>query len=171
MDVADVHGVCVFSNVRGGFECPFKLDPPTMPLASYFWICAKFFGISEEQTRRAVANTNARYGGDAPGGTRILFPSGSVDPWIANSFTSQTFAPRWEPAFVVPGASHHARTHPPRDSDSDAVKRARAKSRRASTRGSTRVRCGRPRGRFESRLVYKIVTFNQPALCSRIKQS
>ena len=80
-------------------------------------------------------------------------------------------APRWEPAFVVPGASHHAWTHPPRDSDSDAVKRARAKSRRASTRGSTRVRCRRPRGRFESRLVYKIVTFNQPALCSRIKQS
>ena len=116
-----------FQTCEADSECPFKLDPPTMPLASYFWICAKFFGISEEQTRRAVANTNARYGGDAPGGTRILFPSGSVDPWIANSFTSQTFAPRWEPAFVVPGASHHAWTHPPRDSDSDAVKRARAK--------------------------------------------
>ena len=116
-----------FQTCEADSECPFKLDPPTMPLASYFWICAKFFGISEEQTRRAVASTNARYGGDAPGGTRILFPSGSVDPWIANSFTSQTFAPRWEPAFVVPGASHHAWTHPPRDSDSDAVKRARAK--------------------------------------------
>lgn len=116
-----------FQTCEADSECPFKLDPPTMPLASYFWICAKFFGISEEQTRRAVDSTNARYGGITPGGTRILFPSGSVDPWIANSFTSQTFAPRWEPAFVVPGASHHAWTHPPRDSDSEAVKQARAK--------------------------------------------
>ncbi len=49
-----------FQTCEADSECPFKLDPPTMPLASYFWICAKFFGISEEQTRRAVANTNAR---------------------------------------------------------------------------------------------------------------
>ena len=105
--------------------CPFKLDPPTMPLSSYQWICAQVFGVSAEQTKQAVERSNARYGGSTPGGTRILFPSGSVDPWIANSFVSDTFAPTWEPAFVVPGASHHAWTHPPKDTDTPAVVEAR----------------------------------------------
>ncbi|CEF99283.1 Twin-arginine translocation pathway, signal sequence [Ostreococcus tauri] len=107
--------------------CPFKLDPPTMPLSSYQWICAQVFGVSAEQTKNAVERSNARYGGITPGGTRILFPSGSVDPWIANSFVSNTFSPKWEPAFVVPGASHHAWTHPPKDTDSAAVVQARAR--------------------------------------------
>ena len=66
MDVADVHGVCVFSNVRGGFRVSVQTRSSDDALASYFWICAKFFGISEEQTRRAVANTNARYGATRP---------------------------------------------------------------------------------------------------------
>ncbi len=28
-----------------------------------------------------VAYTNAYYGGNAPAGSRILFPNGNVDPW------------------------------------------------------------------------------------------
>lgn len=114
-----------FQTCEKDSACPFKLDPPTMPLSSYQWICAQVFGVSAEQTKQAVDRSNARYGGITPGGTRILFPSGSVDPWIANSFVSDTFSPTWEPAFVVPGASHHAWTHPPKDTDTPAVVEAR----------------------------------------------
>jgi serine protease 16 len=114
-----------FQTCEKDSRCPFKLDPPTMPLESYFWICGEVFGISAETVTQSVQRSNIRYGSDAPGGTRILFPSGSVDPWIANSFTSDGFAPKWEPAFVVPGASHHSWTHPPKDTDTEAVVDAR----------------------------------------------
>jgi len=114
-----------FQTCEKDSRCPFKLDPPTMPLESYFWICGEVFSISAETVAQSVQRSNIRYGSDAPGGTRILFPSGSVDPWIANSFVSDGFAPKWEPAFVVPGASHHSWTHPPKDTDTEAVVDAR----------------------------------------------
>ena len=115
-----------FQTCEKSSKCPFKLDPPTMPLEAYHKICADVFGVSAEQTRMAVERSNARYGSITPGGTRIMFPSGSVDPWIANSFVSDTFAPRFEPALIVKGASHHAWTHPPKDTDTDSLVEARA---------------------------------------------
>ena len=104
-------------------KCPFKLDPPANALESYEWLCRELFDVNVDQIAESVNRTNTRYGADAPGGTRIIYPSGSVDPWVANSVTRS----RWlEPAFVVRGASHHAWTHPPKSSDTPAVVDARA---------------------------------------------
>ena len=74
----------------------------------------------------APSRANARYGGWAPGGTRILYPSGSVDPWRANSLTpDREFNAEWAPATMVPGASHHAWTHPSCPGDQASVVKAR----------------------------------------------
>jgi len=120
-------------------RCPFKLDPPANTLESYEWLCRELFNIDVHDIAAAVNRTNARYGADVSGGTRILYPSGSVDPWIANSITRS----RWlAPAFVVPGASHHAWTHPPKSSDSPAVVDARARIKTQITAWLERERAG-----------------------------
>ena len=64
-----------------------------------------------------------------------MYPSGSVDPWRANSFTpdlagsvphrSERAVRKTLPALMVRGASHHAWTHPPRDADQESVVKAR----------------------------------------------
>ena len=42
------------------------------------WNCHLFVtqAVSEQ-----IAFSNGYYGGDAPAGSRILFPNGNVDPW------------------------------------------------------------------------------------------
>ena len=98
--------------------------------------CRLLFGLDLETiTFPAADRSNWRTGGWSPGGSRVLYPSGSVDPWLANSFTPDragSVPHRREkdvridlPAFVVPGASHHAWTHPPRATDQASVVEAR----------------------------------------------
>ena len=90
-------------------------------------MCALVFGLDVRSVvHSAPSRANARYGGWAPGGTRILYPSGSVDPWRANSLTpDREFSAEWAPATMVPGASHHAWTHPSRPGDQASVVKAR----------------------------------------------
>ena len=98
--------------------------------------CASVFGLDLERVVFPAARAaNRRTGGAAPGGSRIMYPSGSVDPWRANSFTpdlagsvphrSERAVRKTLPALMVRGASHHAWTHPPRDADQESVVKAR----------------------------------------------
>jgi serine protease 16 len=64
-----------------------------------------------------------------------MYPSGSVDPWRANSFTpelagsvphrTERAVKKTLPALMVLGASHHAWTHPPLETDQESVVKAR----------------------------------------------
>ena len=111
-----------------GSKCPFIVSPNLQTLEFNTAVCGRVFGnmsVSEVVTG-AAARSNVLYGGWSPGSTRVLFPSGTVDPWRANSLTDEReFSPEWLPTMMVAGASHHAWTHPPRDTDQDSVKRAR----------------------------------------------
>ncbi len=69
-----------------------------------------------------MAWSDAFYGSDHPDGSRILFVNGDIDPWHALSILAPL--PNM-PAFVVPGASHHAWTHPAQSTDSPALVDAR----------------------------------------------
>ena len=104
-------------------------SPPPLhvPLDAFTRVCALVFGLDVHSVvHSAPSRANARYGGWAPGGTRILYPSGSVDPWRANSLTpDREFNAEWAPATMVPGASHHAWTHPSRPGDQASVVKAR----------------------------------------------
>ena len=104
-------------------------SPPPLhvPLDAFTRVCALVFGLDVRSVvHSAPSRANARYGGWAPGGTRILYPSGSVDPWRANSLTpDREFNAEWAPATMVPGASHHAWTHPSRPGDQASVVKAR----------------------------------------------
>ena len=90
--------------------------------------CRAVFGGMDPATvvRPSAAMSNERYGGWAPGTTRVLYPSGSVDPWRANSLTeNREFSHEWAPTMTVRGASHHAWTHPSAPTDQPSVVAAR----------------------------------------------
>jgi hypothetical protein len=46
-------------------------------------ICNKAFGISKHQLHSQIAFTESMYGGAKIQGSRILYPSGEIDPWNA----------------------------------------------------------------------------------------
>jgi serine protease 16 len=73
------------------------------------------FGIDAAEIELAVAETNAYYGGWNPSGTRILWVSGSIDPWHALSVCRTPDCPPLpgQPVLWVEGASHHFWTHAP----------------------------------------------------------
>ena len=98
--------------------------------------CVEIFGLNYETVvKTAAERSNTKYGGWAPSATNIVYTSGSVDPWRANSFTpnlsnkvphkSKRIVDRDTPTLMVNGASHHAWTHPPRSDDQESVKHAR----------------------------------------------
>lgn len=70
-----------------------------------------------------VAYSNAYYGSDKPGATRILFPNGDVDPWSAMGV--QHAPTKAAPTLMVSGASHHFWTHPSLPTDQAEVVEAR----------------------------------------------
>lgn len=91
-----------------GSRCPFVKGYNT--LDDMIAMCDTLFGISPDAVAEQVAFSNACYGGDAPQGTRILFPNGDVDPWHGLGVLE---APSdSEPVMMVAGASHHFWTHP-----------------------------------------------------------
>jgi len=85
--------------------------------------CRKAFGLSPEQVKANIEATNDFYGALDPKSTRVLFPSGQVDPWHSSSLL---VSPGPElPTLWVPGASHHFWTHPSASSDAPEIVRAR----------------------------------------------
>jgi len=94
-------------------------------LDDFFSECRDVWGIPDTKVAENVNYTNSYYGGLSPSGSRVLYPSGQVDPWSSLSIRA---APNPElPAFTVPGASHHFWTHPSLPSDQSSVKDARTK--------------------------------------------
>jgi len=61
----------------------------------------------------------------------FIFPHGRLETDVvffhrANSLTDDiSFSRKWLPTMMVAGASHHAWTHPPKDTDQESVKAAR----------------------------------------------
>nr|XP_020758580.1 thymus-specific serine protease-like [Odocoileus virginianus texanus] len=81
--------------------------------------------LSTSSVAQAVAQTNAYYGGQAPGATQVLFVNGDADPWHVLSVT-QPSGPS-EPALLIPSASHCLDMAPERPSDSPSLRLARQK--------------------------------------------
>ena len=108
--------------------CPFLAPGFEMDADFFAETCRAVFGGMDPATvvRPSAAMSNERYGGWAPGTTRVLYPSGSVDPWRANSLTEdREFSHEWAPTMTVRGASHHAWTHPSAPTDQPSVVAAR----------------------------------------------
>lgn len=86
--------------------------------------CAQY-GITIADIEKNINATNAHYGGLSPKsksgklGSCVLWPNGEVDPWARLSvLTSPGEA---QPVAMVPGASHHAWTHPSASTDQASV--------------------------------------------------
>ena len=108
-----------------GSTCPFTKGAIT--LESYLDDCRAAFNVSASDVAQAVRDTNNFYGGSAIASSRIYYPNGDVDPWYAQGLLTAKPVEMQEPIMMVPGASHHAWTHPPRDSDQESVKTARVR--------------------------------------------
>lgn len=110
-------------------ECFFTQG--LLVLEDYLGDC-KALGLTREQVQANVDYTNQYYGGLTPSGSRVLFPNGEVDPWSSLAIIkapSPDLVSLW-----VPGASHHAWTHPTRPSDQPSVVQARALIREQVTK-------------------------------------
>ena len=123
------------------FSHPSRRDanafgPNVLSLDFFAKPCVSLFGLDLRTVVFPAAKiTNQKTGGITPGGSRVMYPSGSVDPWRANSFTpdlagsiphrSEKAVSKTLPSLMVRGASHHAWTHPARDTDQASVVKAR----------------------------------------------
>ena len=98
-----------FRTCDPGTECVFTKDPHVNNVDRDFDQCERVFGISAAEIEGAVDETNAYYGGWNPSGTRILWVSGSIDPWHALSVcrTPDCSPLPGQPVLWVEGASHH----------------------------------------------------------------
>jgi len=97
-----------FQTCEVGSACPFARG--AVRLEESFRMCERAFGMNRSHVEAHVAATNARYGGVAPGASRVLHVNGDVDPWSALGVLESP-GPA-QPVHVAPGASHHAWTHP-----------------------------------------------------------
>ena len=91
-------------------------------------LCQSEFNIASSTVARNVELTNLYYGGDKSAGTCLLYPNGEVDPWSSQSILNSTS--NYVQTLWVPGASHHAWTHPSTAQDQDSVVQARATIRK-----------------------------------------
>ena len=110
-----------YQTCEEGSQCPYTQGLHT--IAVDYDICLQAFGVPSSAVDKQIAYTNAVYGGRNIQGSRILFPSGQIDPWQASSVLE---APNSEePTLWVVGASHHFWTHPSLPTDSAEVNQAR----------------------------------------------
>jgi hypothetical protein len=104
-----------------GSDCPYAQGLHTVDVDAD--MCHAAFGVSPVQLRNQIAFTEQMYGGSDIQSTRILFPSGEIDPWNAGSVLVSPNSQ--EPVMMVTGASHHFWTHPSLPTDSAEVNAAR----------------------------------------------
>jgi len=78
-----------------------------VPLSFFTGICSDAFGFD---WLPRIAETNGYYGGKQPGGSRVLFVNGGLDPWSSLSVT-KTISPDL-PAIFITGTSHCANMFP-----------------------------------------------------------
>merc|ERR1712166_1574120 len=104
-----------------GSECFYTQGYVTLDSMDAF--CQSEFNISVAKVSANINLTNAVYGGLTPVGSCLTYPNGEVDPWHALSILE---APSTGfDAIMVPGASHHAWTHPSLPTDQPSVVAAR----------------------------------------------
>jgi hypothetical protein len=72
--------------------------------------CSAAFGVTRAQLDQAVAFNSASYGDNVPGGTRILFVNGDIDPFHYGGVTQNTteLLSRDVVALMIAGGSHCA---------------------------------------------------------------
>lgn len=91
--------------------------------------CAQY-GIKIADIEYHINSTNSHYGGLTPVsasghlGSCVVWPNGEVDPWASLSVLKSLGES--QPALWVPGASHHAWTHPVAPADQPSVVTARS---------------------------------------------
>ena len=89
--------------------------------------CLRDYGRSPADIQASIDATNAYYGSLRPdlahNASRVLYVNGDVDPWSGLSILTSP-SPQL-PTMIVPGASHHAWTHPSASTDQPSVVRAR----------------------------------------------
>eukprot|EP00180_Rhodochaete_pulchella_P002803 Plantae.Rhodophyta-Rhodochaete_pulchella.ctg4383.p1 GENE.Plantae.Rhodophyta-Rhodochaete_pulchella.ctg4383~~Plantae.Rhodophyta-Rhodochaete_pulchella.ctg4383.p1 ORF type:complete len:332 (-),score=37.44 Plantae.Rhodophyta-Rhodochaete_pulchella.ctg4383:168-1016(-) len=98
-----------------------------MPLSFSEKQCADFFGPVFTPSVIS-ANVNAslnHYGGKQLGGTNILIPNGSIDPWHALSVTTDTPARPTQHVVFIVGTAHCANMYPPAPTDLPSLTNAR----------------------------------------------
>jgi len=92
-----------------------------VPLSFYIGICRDAFGFNWIPR---ITETNGYYGGNQPGGSRILFVNGGLDPWASLSVT-KSISPEL-PALYIPGTSHCANYFRPKPGDPPSLAMAQA---------------------------------------------
>lgn len=95
--------------------CPFTSDPHTNSLQDSLDDCKTAFGDLGASVEAAVQTTNVQWGGLRPVARNLLFVNGEVDPW--NAASVEVSPGPGITVLWVPGASHHAWTHPPAAND------------------------------------------------------
>eukprot|EP00043_Microstomoeca_roanoka_P018195 m.193365 g.193365 ORF g.193365 m.193365 type:complete len:495 (-) comp16779_c8_seq4:201-1685(-) len=110
-----------FQTCEVGSQCFFTQGYGT--LASQMDYCTTDYKISTDKISSNIDESNNYYGGWSSHGSCIMYPNGEVDPWHAQSIlntTNPNIKTLW-----VPGASHHAWTHPSAPTDQPSVVAAR----------------------------------------------
>ena len=108
-----------------GSKCFFAQGYNLLPGDDAF--CHADYQITPKQIQANIDASNAYYGAGRPdlahNASRILYVNGDVDPWSGLSILKSP-APAL-PTLLVPGASHHAWTHPSKAGDQPSVVHAR----------------------------------------------
>ena len=87
--------------------------------------CNFWPNITEQSILNAVKYNNDYYGSILPSGSRIIYPNGEIDPWSVLGVLE--VPPNSNDIFTlwVPGASHHAWTHPSDPNEQSTITKAR----------------------------------------------
>jgi serine protease 16 len=102
-------------------DCVFAVGLDT--LDKELDLCEDLFGIGRDEVTDNVAASNLCYGADRPGGSRVLFVNGLLDPWSALSVRQDQ--PEDKTAVVIEGASHCMDMGDDKPDDSAYVRSAR----------------------------------------------
>jgi len=82
-------------------DCMFSRH---LSLDTYLDWCDRVFDLQKDDVFQRIQFMNEYYGGDQPGGSRILFVNGEVDPWHALSVLEDL--PDDKTTVFIKGASH-----------------------------------------------------------------
>ncbi|CAK1540256.1 unnamed protein product [Leptosia nina] len=111
----------------GYFQTTSSTSQPfgdTLPLEYFIKTCVALYGpnFNEDKVDKAVAASNAFYGGLKPNVSRVVFSNGDADPWstigVLEDLTYQA------PAVVINRASHCADLFPQRADATEEIKQA-----------------------------------------------
>lgn len=99
------------------------------PLSFYIDMCIDLYGdySNDKILNSRVRRTNIMYGGQLPDLTNVIFTNGDIDPWHSLSVLKDLNA--FSPAIVIKGSSHCRDIYSDVDTDSEDLKKARARIR------------------------------------------